>query len=92
MSTVEAISVSPEEFLKLDEELKLLQRDQAAGKLEQQPNEGEEAWKDRTAKRMKRGIEITSILRRTNTGPAAPTRRKSAKDVDMAGLAKSLLD
>src|SRR5437667_13971 len=92
MSTVEALSVSPEEWLKLDEELKQLMKDQAAGLLERQPNETEDVWKDRTAKRMKRGVEITSILRRTNTGPAAPKRKgRSSKNVDMEGLAKNLL-
>ena len=87
----EVAAVSPEEFLALQNELNQLMKDQAAGLLNLQPNESEDAWKERTAKRVKRGIEITSILRRTNTGPAAPkTKRKLAKQ-DMEGLAKNLL-
>lgn len=92
MSTVEVSSVSPEEFLKLDNELKQLQRDQAAGLLDKpQGGETQEQFELRCSARVRRGIEITSILRRTNTGPAAPKRGKKAKDVDMEGLAKSLL-
>ncbi len=90
MSSSEVASVSPEEFMLLDNELKQLMKDQAAGLLSQQPGETEEQWKARSASRVKRGIEITSILRRSNTGPAAPKKRKG-KNSDMEGLAKNLL-
>ena len=91
MSTVEVSSVSPEEFLKLEEELKQLQRDQAAGLLDKpQGSETKEQFELRVNARCRRGIEITSILRRTNTGPAAPKGRKK-KDIDIEGLAKNLL-
>jgi len=87
----EVAAVSPEEFLALQNELNQLMKDQAAGLLEKQPSESEEQWKLRTAARVKRGIEITSILRRSNTGPAAPKARKARSKQDMEGLAKNLL-
>jgi len=86
----EVAAVSPEEFLALQNELNQLMKDQAAGLFEKQPSETDEQWKARSAARVKRGIEITLILRRTNTGPAAPKKRKG-KNIDMEGLAKNLL-
>ena len=90
MSTTDVAGVSPEEYLSLSNELSQLMKDQAAGMLEPQKGETDEQWQTRTALRVKRGIEITSILRRSNTGPAAPRKRKAAK-ADLEGLAKNLL-
>lgn len=89
--TENVAAVSPEEYQLLNSELNQLMKDQAAGLLKQQPNETEDAWKTRTAARMKRGIELTAILRRSNTGPAAPKGKKKVASKDMTGLAKSLL-
>lgn len=93
MSTVESIATSPEEWLKLEEELRQMQRDSAAGKFEKQEGETTDLWEARLAKLMKRGVEITSILRRTNTGPAAPKKARGSrnKDVDIAKLSDDLL-
>jgi len=91
MTTQEAALVSPEEFIKLEGELRQIQIDQAAGKFERQQSETEDAWKARLALTMKRGVELTSILRRTNTGPGKPRKSAKNKKVDMDGLAKALL-
>ena len=91
MTTQEAALVSPEEFLKLDSELKQIMVDQASGKFDRKPTETDEQWKKRLSDTMRRGVELTSILRRTNTGPGKPKRSAKNKNVDMEGLAKSLL-
>jgi hypothetical protein len=93
VTTTEVAGVSPEEYIALDNELKQNMRDQASGKWEKQANETQEQCDARVQKIVRRCVELTSILRRSNTGPAAPKKRgaRAAKQLDEKAL-QSLLD
>lgn len=74
------------DFAAASGELNQLLKDQAGGLLEQQPGENETTWKTRQALRIKRGIELSAILRRSNTGPAAAKgaakRKRTKAEID----------
>jgi len=83
-----------EEWLKLKAELDDLLKEQASGRwdkpLEGETNEIHEAW---VQGRVRRTIELTSILRRTNTGPAKAkgARGKAKPKLDIASIKADLL-
>ncbi len=85
------------DYISLKAELDQLQRDQAADPGE--PTAGVpgdlERYELEVQARCRRAIEIISILRRTNTGPAKATGKRGASKkgkVDMTELRSKLLD
>jgi hypothetical protein len=94
-STMTMPSIEPQsptqgdsEWLKLKSELDEILKEQAGGKWEN----ADPTW---VQSRVKRTIELTSILRRTNTGPAKPksarAKGKRGPSVDLASIKADLL-
>ena len=79
------------DFLTLNAELKALPAEQLEGKWEKQPEEAEDAWATRQQLKVRRCIEITQILRRTNTGPAKPAKGRGKKQVNLQAITDELL-
>jgi len=85
------VQTSEPDLVQLKAELDSIQIQQAKGGWEKQPGETQAQWEDRVAAIVRRGIEITALLRRANTGPAKPKSR-GKKIVDMEAITRELLD
>jgi hypothetical protein len=85
------VQTSEPDLVQLKAELDSIQIQQAKGGWERQPGEAQSAWEDRVAAIVRRGIEITALLRRANTGPAKPKSR-TKRVVDMEAITRELLD
>lgn len=91
MSLTDLVTPSPaEDFLKLKAELDDILKEQAGGRWDEAEKEGKADW---VQLRVRRCIELTSILRRTNTGPAkAGGRGKTKKPkMDLESIKNDLL-
>lgn len=85
--TLEAPAETPElELARLRKEQQEIMVEQASGAWDQPDVKPE--W---LQARVRRGIEIASILRRTNTGPAKPAKA-GRKKVDIEAVEASLLE
>lgn len=81
-------SLDPDlEVAKLRKEQSEIMAEQASGKWDE-PNV-DPTW---LQARVRRGIEIASILRRTNTGPSKPKASKKKPAVDIEAVEASLLE
>lgn len=93
MSTTPTSILSPDP-LELERELKEIRKEQLSGAWSTEGKEGEALLKleAHIQTRIKRAIEITAILRRTNTGPAkAKTSRAKKAAIDLDALNNDLL-
>jgi hypothetical protein len=84
------ISEGTHEWLQLKAELVEITKEQASGAWDKAEAEGRAEW---VQSRVKRAIELTSILRRTNTGPAKPKGARASKKTkpDAASIKADLL-
>jgi len=88
------------DFVQAEAELRLLTREQLEGKWDYKgPSEdaqAKRAFDEGILPKIKRCIELTAILRRTNTGPAKATgargKRKAKAAPDLERIKASLLD
>lgn len=79
------------DYLGLKAELDLIQKAQAEDP--GPPETGDlAAYHSAVQTRCRRAIEIISIIRRANTGPAKATKRTSKKSHDMAKVRSALLE
>lgn len=74
------------DYAKLKAEQDEIMREQASGAWDK---EGVDL--DWVRSRIKRGIEVTALLRRTNTGPAKPKSKRRGGKVDIEAITEELL-
>lgn len=85
-------ATAQEDLLKLEQELRDIRKEQLSGAWATEGKEGDalSTLELHIQSRIKRAIEITAILRRTNTGPAK-AKGRSKKSVDIDALNDALL-
>lgn len=93
--TTEALADIDLDFAKLKSEQDEIMREQASGAWDK-PFDGEsqEAFELRVQQRIRRGIEVTSELRRTNTGPpkSKASAKRGKKVIDLEAINRELLE
>lgn len=88
------LSPPESDFPMLIAELEALKKEQMEGKwkpeakLEAQTPDDFEVW---VSSRIRRGVELTTILRRSNTGPANSKKKPSKKAANMEAVKAALL-
>ncbi len=84
-------AVDPQlDYAKLKAEQDEIMREQASGIWDKNKDDlKHQAW---VMSRIKRGIVVTALLRRTNTGPAKPkSKRRGGAKIDIEAITEELL-
>lgn len=100
MSELSNVPAEPVDFVQAEAELRTLTKEQLEGKWDykgpEQDAQARRAHDEGILPKIKRCIELTAILRRTNTGPAKATgargKRKAKAAPDLERLKASLID